>query len=125
MAARIPTGANRSITALMIAILQFIDFIASNLLELLVWIVVAYAVLSWLISFQVVNLRNRFVYSASRFLDGVARPLLRPFQRFLPTPGGLDFSPVLFILIVEGVRSYLLPAFFLWLETMAAGSVSL
>jgi YggT family protein len=109
----------------MLAILQFVYFLVSSLLELLVWIVVAYAVLSWLISFQVINLRNQFVFSISRFLDAVARPILRPFQRIVPSLGGMDFSPILLILVVEGVQRYLLPAFFGWLETMVAGPVSL
>jgi len=105
----------------MYAVLQFIYFIVSNLLQLIVWIIVAYVVLSWLISFQVINLRNRVVYSISRFLDAVARPLLRPFQRFLPAPGGMDFSPILLILIIEGILRFLLPALFVWLEGLAGG----
>ncbi|HZL00221.1 MAG TPA: YggT family protein [Caulobacteraceae bacterium] len=108
----------------MYAVLEFIYFIVRNILELIIWLVVAYAVLSWLISFQIVNLRNRIVYSISRFLEAVVRPMLAPFRRFLPAPGGLDFSPILLILIIEGVIRFLLPAFFGWLESLTGGAVA-
>jgi YggT family protein len=101
------------------AILDFLQFIIDVALEVMIWIVIAYAVLSWLIGFDVINLRNRFVYRASRFLESAARPLLRPFQRLLPTPGGLDFSPLIFIVLVVGVQRYLIPALFNELHMLA------
>jgi YggT family protein len=108
----------------MVAILQFIDFIVSNLLELIMWIVVAYVVLTWLVSFQIVNLRNRIVYSISRFLEAVANPLLRPIRRVIPALGGLDFSPIVLFLLIQGTLMYLLPALFGWLEGLASGGVA-
>ena len=78
----------------MYAILNFVEFIIQSLLSLVVWAVIAYAILSWLIAFNVVNVRNRAVWQISNFLERVVRPLLRPFQRFLPTMGGMDFSPI-------------------------------
>ncbi len=100
------------------AILDFLYFVIDFALNFMIWMVIAYAILSWLISFDVVNLRNRFVYRASGLLESIVRPLLRPFQRILPTPGGLDFSPIIFIVIVEGVDRILLPALFRWLHSL-------
>ncbi len=103
---------------MMDAILDFLYYVLSFALNFMIWVVIAYAILSWLISFDVVNMRNRFVYRASRLLESIVRPLLRPFQRVLPAPGGLDFSPIIFIVLVGGADRYLLPALFRWLHTL-------
>jgi YggT family protein len=105
------------------AILDFSEYIIQGLLSLIVWVVVAYAILSWLIAFNVVNLRNRAVWQISRFLDAVVRPVLRPFQRFLPNFGGMDFSPILLFLVIGGVQRFLVPAFFNFLHGLVGGSV--
>jgi YggT family protein len=105
----------------MVAILEFLYFVIHFVLNFMIWIVIAYAILSWLVAFEVVNLRNRFVYRASRLLESTARPMLAPFQRWLPTPGGLDFSPIIFIVLIAGVDRILLPALFGWLESLAGG----
>ena len=98
------------------ALLNFSEYIIQTLLSLIVWVVVAYAVLSWLIAFQVVNLRNQFVYRASRFLDSVVTPLLAPFRRVLPSFGGMDFSPIILFILIGGLQRYLIPPFFAWLH---------
>jgi YggT family protein len=107
------------------AILNFAEFIINALLTLIVWVIIAYAVLSWLVSFNVVNLRNRGVYQVSQFLERVAQPILRPFQRILPTRGGLDFSPILLFIVIEGVQRYLIPPFFAWLHALVGGPVTI
>jgi YggT family protein len=91
---------------------SFLYFIVSSLLELLVWAIIISAILSWLVAFDVINLRNRFVYNVSRFLDAVTRPVLAPFQRMIPSLGGVDISPIIVILILQGVIRYLLPLIF-------------
>jgi YggT family protein len=96
----------------MAAILQFLYFILNGLLTLMVWAIIISAVLSWLVAFDVINLRNPFAYNIVRFLDAVTRPVLRPFQKIIPTLGGVDISPIIVILILGGVQTYLLPAFF-------------
>jgi len=105
----------------MAAILAFIFEIVSGLLEVLVWIVIVNAVLSWLIAFGVINLRNRTVFSIARGLDRATTPLLWPLRRFIPPLGGLDITPVIFILVVEAVRHTLLPALFNWLIGLVGG----
>ena len=105
------------------AILYFAEFVIQAILTLIVWIVVVYAVMSWLIGFQVVNTRNPFVYRATRALEGVVNPLLSPFRRVLPSMAGLDFSPVLLLIVVIGVQRYLVPALFAWLHALVGGGV--
>ena len=60
--------------------------------------VIANAILSWLIAFNVLNTQNRFVYSVADILYRVTDPVLGPIRRFLPDLGGVDISPVVLIL---------------------------
>jgi YggT family protein len=69
-------------------------------LDLYVWLLIASAILSWLIAFNVVNTRNQFVASVAEFLYRITEPLLRPIRSFLPAMGGLDISPIILILII-------------------------
>ena len=94
----------------MIAIIQFVFFVAGGLLEFLKWAIIISAIMSWLVAFNVVNMRNQFAYNVVRFLEAVTRPILRPFQRFIPPLGGIDISPIVAILVIVGVQSILLPA---------------
>ena len=91
---------------------SFLYFIVDSLIGLVILAMVINAILSWLIAFDVVNMRNRFIYQLSRFLDAVTRPLLRPVQRIIPPFGGVDISPVIVILVLIGIQRYLLPLIF-------------
>ena len=81
-------------------------------LNLVVWVLIINAILSWLVAFDVINLRNRFVANIAHFLEAVSRPVLRPIQRFIPPLGGVDISPIIAILILQGIKGYLLPWLF-------------
>lgn len=89
--------------------LHFVIFIVRALLELLVWAIIVGAVLSWLVAFNVINMRNAFVMNVTRMLDAVTAPVLRPFQRFIPPLGGVDITPIIVILIIQGALRYLIP----------------
>ncbi len=91
---------------------SFLYFIVDNLLNLLILAIIVSAVLSWLVAFDVINLRNRFVYGVARFLDAVTRPILRPVQKVIPAIGGVDISPIIVLLVIQGIRQYLLPLVF-------------
>jgi YggT family protein len=70
------------------------------LLQLYIWLLIAAAVLSWLIAFNVVNMRNGFVAAVADFLYRITEPLLRPIRKMLPNLGGIDISPVILILLI-------------------------
>src|ERR1700760_927529 len=91
---------------------SFVLFILDEILNLLVLAIIINAIISWLVAFDVINLRNQFAYSAVRFLDAVTRPILLPFQKIIPTLGGVDVSPIVAILVIEGAQRYLLPMVF-------------
>jgi YggT family protein len=94
----------------MAAIINFVFFIAASLLSLLWWAIIISAVMSWLVAFDVINLRNPAIYQISSFLDRVTGPVLRPFQRMIPPMGGVDISAIIVLLIITGVQNYILPA---------------
>lgn len=95
-------------TAIIIAIIGFIFWLVDKLLQLLVFALIINAILSWLVAFDVVNLRNNFVRQFAYFLDAVTRPVLAPVQRIMPNLGGVDISPIIVILVIVGIRGYLL-----------------
>ena len=73
-------------------------------LDLYVWLLIASAILSWLIAFNVVNTRNTFVAGIAEFLYRITEPALRPIRQFLPSFGGLDISPIILWLILIFLR---------------------
>ncbi|ALJ34196.1 YggT family protein [Azospirillum brasilense] len=85
----------------MIALYLLID----TVLSLYVWLLIASAVLSWLVAFNVVNTRNRAVYVIGDFLYRITEPVLRPIRRVLPNMGGLDLSPIALILLIFFIRN--------------------
>ena len=76
-------------------------WLINTIISLMIWFIIAQAILSWLVAFDVVNYRNRFVYSVGTFLDRVTAPLLEPFRRIIPNLGGIDISPIVVILLVQ------------------------
>ena len=91
---------------------SFLYFIVDYLIQLVIFAMVINAVLSWLIVFDVVNMRNRFIYQISRFLDAVTRPVMRPVQKIIPPFGGVDISPIIVIIVLVGVQRFILPMIF-------------
>ena len=71
-----------------------------TVINLYIWVLIASAILSWLIAFNVVNTRNPFVAGVAEFLYKITEPALRPVRSFLPNLGGLDISPIIVILII-------------------------
>jgi len=88
--------------------LELLNFI-SYLLQLYVYILIAGAVLSWLIAFNVVNTRNPFVNMVGTLLYQLTEPVLRPVRRVLPPMSGLDLSPIVVILIIYFIQAVVLP----------------
>ncbi|HSO41582.1 MAG: YggT family protein [Rhodospirillales bacterium] len=83
-------------------------WLITTVIELFIWALVISAVLSWLVAFNVVNTRNRFVYMVGDFLHRVTEPALRPIRRIIPNLGGIDISPLILILLLLFLQQVLL-----------------
>jgi len=77
--------------------LELLGFI-SSLITLYIYIIVASAVMSWLIAFNVINPYNQFVRSIWQGLNALTEPVLRPIRRWMPDLGGIDISPMVLII---------------------------
>lgn len=73
-------------------------WLIDTIITLYIWILIASAILSWLIAFNVVNTRNPIVSGIAEFLYRVTEPALRPIRAVLPNLGGIDISPVILII---------------------------
>jgi YggT family protein len=79
-------------------------WLIDTIITIYIWLLIASAVLSWLIAFNVVNTRNPIVSSVGEFLYRVTEPLLRPIRNMLPNLGGIDVSPVILIILLLFLR---------------------
>ena len=93
------------------AILQTLSFI----LNLVWWIFLIMIIMSWLISFNVINTRNQFVANVWRVLNQITEPILKPIRRIIPPIGGLDLSPLIVFVIIFFLQN--------WIASMAMGRV--
>ena len=75
-------------------------WLIDQVIGLYLMLVIIQVVLSWLVAFNVVNTSNRFVYLVGDILYRVTEPALKPVRRILPAMGGMDFSPVVLILLL-------------------------
>jgi len=75
-------------------------YLILQVIQLYIWLVIASAILSWLIAFNVVNTGNRVVYMIADTLHRLTEPALRPIRRYMPDLGGVDISPIVLILLL-------------------------
>lgn len=75
-------------------------WLAFTIIDIYIFMLIGNAILSWLIAFNVVNMRNQFVNMVGQFLHKITEPALNPIRRVIPYIGGIDISPVVLILIL-------------------------
>ncbi|ABQ32566.1 MAG: YggT family protein [Bradyrhizobium sp.] len=84
-----------------------IIYVLIQVISLYMYLLVASAILSWLIAFNVVNTRNQFVAGIAEFLYRITEPVLSPIRRRLPNFGGLDISPIIVFFLLMLIQMYL------------------
>lgn len=89
----------------MIAILQIVQL----LLNIVWWIIVIQAILSWLIAFNVINTHSDVVRTVWNALQRVTEPMYRPIRRILPDFGALDLSPLVVLLVIYILSNIVIP----------------
>jgi len=83
-------------------------WLIDTLITIYIWLLIAQAILSWLLAFGVVNRHNRAVAVIGDFLYRVTEPALRPIRNFLPSFGGIDISPIILIVLLMFIERFLL-----------------
>src|SRR5215472_3381117 len=96
--------------------ISFVVYVLRAVIGLLEFAIIANAIISWLLVFNVINIRHPVARQVVYFLDAVTRPILWPFRKVIPPLGGVDVTPILALIVLEGVRVYLLG----WLEAILA-----
>ena len=84
-----------------------IIYVLIQVISLYMYLLVASAILSWLIAFNVVNTRNQFVAGIAEVLYRITEPVLSPIRRRLPNFGGLDISPIIVFFLLMLIQMYL------------------
>ena len=82
-------------------------YLIDTVLNLYMWALIIWVVMSWLITFNIINTYNRLVFVVNDFLRRITEPALGPIRRFLPNLGGIDISPLVLILLLIFLRSLL------------------
>ncbi|MEP3248166.1 MAG: YggT family protein [Sneathiella sp.] len=77
----------------------------SSIIQIFIWLLIANAILSWLVAFNVVNARNQFIATVGEFLFKITEPVLRPIRRIIPSFGGIDVSPIVLILLLIFIQN--------------------
>jgi YggT family protein len=85
-------------------------------LNLYIYVIIAAAILSWLVAFNVVNRHNDVVRSIWNFVTALTEPLLRPIREMIPNLGGIDISPLILLLLIyfleQVIYMYIYPSVF-------------
>ena len=75
-------------------------------------VMIVHIIMSWLINFQVLNLRQPVVYQIWSALNALLEPIYQPIRRVLPNTHPLDLAPLVALIIVISLRAYILPGIF-------------
>tara|TARA_A100000164_G_C21607991_1_gene630720 strand:+ start:147 stop:440 length:294 start_codon:yes stop_codon:yes gene_type:complete len=84
-----------------------IIILISQLIEVFIWFLIAQAILSWLVAFNIVNTNSQLVNIVGNFLYKITEPLLKPIRKILPEFGGIDVSPIILIILLIFFRNLL------------------
>ena len=87
-------------------LLALVD-IANLLLTILTWVIIIQVVLSWLLAFNVLNTSSNGVRTLAVAIDRITAPLYRPIRRLLPDFGGIDFSPLVVLILIQVIKKLL------------------
>jgi YggT family protein len=85
------------------ALFDVVDF----LLSILGWIIIGQVILSWLFAFNVLNTSSQGLRRFVEALDRILAPLYRPIRRLMPDFGGIDFSPLVLLILIQVLRMLL------------------
>lgn len=82
------------------------------LLNIFFWIIIAQVVLSWLIAFEVINIRNPQARNVVQLLNKITDPVYKPLRKFIPPIAGIDITPIIIILAISLLKNLVVQTFF-------------
>ena len=77
------------------------------LLNVLMWLIIIQVILSWLFAFNVLNTSSQGVRAFSMALERITAPIYRPIRRIMPDFGGIDFSPLVILILIQVLKKLL------------------
>ena len=81
--------------------------IADLLLNIVTWVIIIQVIMSWLFAFNVLNTSQQGVRTVAVAIDRITAPLYRPVRRILPDFGGIDFSPLVILILIQVIKKLL------------------
>ena len=84
-----------------------IIYLLIKALDIYLWLIIASVIMSWLIAFDVVNLRNKFVYKACNLLNRIVEPGMSRVRRVIPPLGNIDFTPMVIMFGIYMIQMFL------------------
>ena len=91
--------------------MKSIFILLDSIITIYLWIIIINAILSWLVAFNILNTKNRFVFSVLDTTYKMTDPALNKIRRFIPTFGSIDISPVILILLLMFLRNIIFEIF--------------
>lgn len=88
--------------------MDFIIGILMLLLNIYLWLIIFTVIVSWLVAFDVLNTRNRWVYKLCEILNRLTNPVVQRVRRYVPPLGGIDITPMVIIFGIYLLQSLLL-----------------
>ena len=82
------------------------------ILTVVYWIILIHVIMSWLISFQVLNLQQQLVAQLWHGLNKLLEPIYAPIRKIIPDTRPLDLTPLVAFIIVISLQSFILPVIF-------------
>jgi YggT family protein len=83
-------------------------YLVDTVFNVVWWLILASVVMSWLLAFNIVNLRNPVIAQIYRFVTALTEPLLAPIRRIIPSIGGIDISPIILLFVLQFLRLFVL-----------------
>lgn len=87
-------------------------YFVSPVLTLIVILIFVEVIFSWLIAFNIMNLRNPMMAQIYNTVRAIVRPILEPIRRIVPSIGGLDLSPIIALLLIQWINGYVVPSLY-------------
>ena len=85
--------------------MKSIFLLVDSVINIYIWLIIINVILSWLVSFNVLNTQNRFVFAVLNATHQLTDPVLNKIRRYIPNLGSIDISPVVLILLLIFIRN--------------------